>query len=116
MRSLWNDVRKPINTGAKRFAGHLFLRFADDGQIATHLAQSHYDMDLGARSLQRGVNLEIKDKLAQEMLERDAAFEDATNDEPLSKYEIRLETMADGESEVVVEHKSTQAVQHPPKA
>ncbi|KAL9134512.1 MAG: hypothetical protein Q9175_004303 [Cornicularia normoerica] len=39
MRELWHDVRKPIDTNGKRFAGNVFVNFVNDGQIAQHIAQ-----------------------------------------------------------------------------
>ena len=51
MRSLWQEVRKPINVESKHLLRNVFLNFVDDGQIAKHLAAEYYDPQAGASSL-----------------------------------------------------------------
>ena len=78
MRELWNDVRKPISTGAKRFAGSLFVDFVNDGQIAAHVA-GRYTEETGARSLALAVEEEVGDCLAGVFLKEEGLVRDEMN-------------------------------------
>lgn len=113
MRELWNEVRKPINTASKDFARHLFLHFADDGQIAKYLADQYYNPALGARSLENAVGREIKDTLAQEFLEEEARIADEMNEGRLLNYEIRVVSGPGDLTEIVVKLRGMREIQAP---
>lgn len=89
MRELWHDVRKPINTDGKRFAGNLFVNFVNDGQIAQHIAQRYME-ETGARSIADAVEEEISDNLATEFFKQEGEVGDGMNKLPLPSYDIRV--------------------------
>ena len=55
-REFKNEIRKPVDVGAKLFPRRLILDYMEDGQLAQHLAQRGYVHELGARSLQKAVH------------------------------------------------------------
>lgn len=89
MRELWHDVRKPINTDGKQFAGNLFVNFVNDGQIAKHIAQRYME-ETGARSLADAVEEEISDNLATEFFKQEGEVSDGMNSLPLPSYDVRV--------------------------
>ena len=89
MRELWHDVRKPINTDGKRFAGTMFVNFVNDGQIAQHIAQRYLE-ETGARSLADAVEEEISDHLAAEFFKQEGEVTDEMNGLPLKNYDVRV--------------------------
>ena len=89
MRELWHDVRKPINTDGKRFAGNLFVKFINDGQIAKHIAKRYME-ETGARSLADAVEEEISDNLANEFFKQEGEVHDGLNNQPLPSYDVRI--------------------------
>lgn len=89
MRELWHDVRKPINTDGKRFAGTMFVNFVNDGQIAKHIAQRYLE-ETGARSLADAVEAEISDNLAAEFFKQEGEVRDGMNALPLPNYDVRV--------------------------
>ncbi|MDI1486223.1 MAG: hypothetical protein OHK93_005449 [Ramalina farinacea] len=90
LRELWHLVREPINVEAKKFARHTYLKFVDDGALATHLARKHYVPELGARSLEKAVQREVRARLAYKQMEGREAFTDRMNNLPLTCFEVRL--------------------------
>ena len=101
MRELWHDVRKPINTDDKSFAGNLFLNFVNDGQIAKHIAQRYLE-NTGARSLAEAVEEEITDKLANEFFQQEGEVHDGMNALPLPNYNIRVVGGSSGNNHIEV--------------
>ena len=101
MRELWHDVRKPMNTDGKRFAGNLFLNFVNDGQIAKHIAQGYLE-NTGARSLAEAVEEEITDKLTNEFFQQDGEVHDGMNALPLPNYNVRVVGGSSGNSHIEV--------------
>ncbi|CAF9942272.1 MAG: hypothetical protein ALECFALPRED_009644 [Alectoria fallacina] len=89
MRELWHDVRKPIDTEGKRFAGTIFVNFVNDGQIAKHIADRYLE-ETGARSLADAVEEEISDKLAAEFFKQEGEVRDEMNTLPLPNYNVRV--------------------------
>ena len=75
MREQWHDVRKPIDTDGKRFAGTMFVNFVNDGEIAKHIAQ-RYREETGARSLADAVEEEISANLAAAFFEQEGEVKD----------------------------------------
>ncbi|KAL8992368.1 MAG: hypothetical protein Q9169_007154 [Polycauliona sp. 2 TL-2023] len=67
LRRLHNDVRADVDEGAKIFAGHMHLRFLDDGQISQYLARAGCNSELGARSLRMTVNRKVGQALGSTM-------------------------------------------------
>lgn len=90
LRELWQLAREPIDVGARKFARHTYLRFVDDGALAAHLARKHYSPELGARSLEKAVQREVRAKLAYKQMEGTEAFTDRMNALPLTCFEVRL--------------------------
>lgn len=101
MRELWHEVRKPINTDDKSFAGNLFLNFVNDGQIAKHIAQRYLE-NTGARSLAEAVEDEITDKLANEFFQQEGEVHDVMNALPLPNYNIRVVVGSSGNNHIEV--------------
>lgn len=99
MRELWHLVREPINVEAKKFARHTYLKFVDDGALATHLARTHYAPELGARSLEKAVQREVRAKLAYKQMEGTEAFTDRMNEIPLTCFEVRLVRSGKGDDQ-----------------
>lgn len=89
MRELWHDVRKPIDTEGKRFAGTMFVNFVNDGQIAKHIAKRYFE-ETGARSLADAVEEEISDNLAVEFFKQKGEVSDEMNSLPLPQYDVRV--------------------------
>ena len=89
MRELWHDVRNPIDTDSKRFAGNMFVAFVNDGQIAQHIAERYLE-ETGARSLGDAVEEEMSDKLAAEFLKQRGEISDEMNALPLQLYDVRI--------------------------
>lgn len=110
MRELWYDMRKPINTGGKQFAGTLFLTFVNDGQIAEHIAQ-RYDLRIGARSLARAVDEEIRDKVAAVFLARKPEVNDRWNTHPLRNYNVRVVYGSSGHAHMEVTRAGARSVE-----
>ena len=112
MRELWHDVRKPISTEEKRFAGSLFVDFVNDGQIARHVA-GRYAEETGARSLALAVEEKIADCLAKEFLGEEGVVRDGMNGDSLVVYEVRVVRGADGKDDYVeVARAGTKAIQN----
>ena len=89
MRELWHDVRKPIDTNGKRFAGNMFVNYVNDGQIASHIAKRYLE-ETGARSLADAVEEEISDSLAAEFFKQEGEVSDEMNELPLPNYDVRV--------------------------
>ncbi|KAM0805944.1 P-loop containing nucleoside triphosphate hydrolase protein [Usnea florida] len=112
MRELWHEVRKPISTDAKRFAGSLFVDFVNDGQIAMHIA-GRYTEETGARSLALAVEEEIGDCLAGVFLGEEGVVRDDMNGLPLVVYKVRVARGAEGKDGYVeVARAGTKAIQN----
>ena len=103
MRELWHVVRGPIDVAAKKFARHSHLNFVNDSAIALHLARKHYTPQLGARSLEKAVNHDIRAQLAYKQMEDPEEFKDSMNDRPLPNFEVRLVTSKEKDDMEVVE-------------
>ena len=116
MLELWKKFRKPIDTKAKDFPGHLFLDFVDDGQIAQQLAAKGYVRELGASSLKGIVDREIRGKLMKVFKQGKELVKDELNDEPLPKFDVRVTRVSSDISDNVVKRVGVKAVQYRPKA
>ena len=116
MPELWKKFRKPIDTKAKDFPGHLFLDFVDDSQIAQHLAAKGYVRELGASSLKGIVDREIRGKLMKEFKQGKELVKDELNDEPQPKFTVCVARVSDDISDIVVKRIGVKAVQYRPKA
>ena len=114
MRSLWTEVRKPINTAARKFPRHVFLNYNGDGSIAVSIAKSSYSVEMGARPLERAVIREVRGRLSRDFLARDEMVSDDMNGKPLQNYEVRLITDEDDIDKVAVEHRGTRQIQMQP--
>ncbi|KAI4169993.1 MAG: hypothetical protein LQ346_008911, partial [Caloplaca aetnensis] len=115
MRKLFNESRKPINVQEKQLARHIFLNFVDDGALASHIAQKYYFAELGARSLLKGVNMQILHKLTSAFLQNGSEITDMTNGKPLECYDIRVEDLKGGFKDVTVKANGTKSVQKRPE-
>ena len=98
MRELWRLVREPINVEAKKFARYIYLKFVDYGALTSHLARKHYSPELGARSLEKAVQREVRAKLAYKQMEGTEAFTDRMNKIPLTYFEVRLVRSGKGDN------------------
>ena len=113
MRELWHDVRKPIDTNGKRFAGTLFVNFVNDGQIAKHIAQRYLE-ETGARSLADAVEEEISDNLAAEFFRQEGEVNDGMNALPLPNYDVRVVGSSSGNSHIEVTCTGFKSLQNAP--
>lgn len=113
MRELWHDVRKPIDTAAKRFAGTMFVNYVDDGQIARHVA-GRYLEETGARSLADAVEEEISDGLAAEFFKQGGEVEDRMNALPLPSYDVRVVSGSGKTDHIEVMRTGTKSLQIAP--
>ena len=113
MRELWHDVRKPISTGDKRFAGSMFVNFVNDGQIAKHVAKRYVE-ETGARSLADAVEEEISDNLAAEFFKQEGKVTDAMNALPLPNYDVRIVSGSGKNYHVEVTRMGTKSLQTAP--
>lgn len=97
-----DKLRLPIDLLANRLVGHVYLRLQNDGQIAARLAEVGYEEALGARSLQRVVQLMVQVRVAERYVEGDEEIVEGTNEGPLQRFGVRLEGGEEGGCEVVV--------------
>lgn len=102
MREIRRKVRKDIDTGAKDFAGHSYINFIDDGQLALHIAKEGYIPELGARSLDDAVDREVTDKLGDIFLRQPLKISNVANTRALDRYDVRIARASDGTEEVTV--------------
>ncbi|KAL6716589.1 hypothetical protein ACLMJK_006156 [Lecanora helva] len=98
MRSLWVEVRKPIDTANNRLLRHLFVNYNDDGTLASHRKSQLFC----------GNRRKISSSCSQSN-----RMSDKMNDESLPNYEVRLVTIAEGIDEVAVELCGTRETQGP---
>lgn len=115
MRSLWQEVRKPINVEAKDLIRHVYLNFVDDGQIAKHLAAEYYDPQAGASSLLRAVTKEIQAKLATAWYQEEEVIDDEMMERPLPNYDVTVVATSEIDSEVAVRGRGTRELQLRPE-
>ena len=113
MRELWHDVRKPINTDGKRFAGTMFVNFVNDGQIVKHIARRYLE-ETGARSLADAVEEEISDNLAAEFFRQEGEVNDEMNALPLPKYDVRVVSDSSENDHVEVTRLGNKTIQSAP--
>ncbi|KAL8896878.1 MAG: hypothetical protein Q9207_007493 [Kuettlingeria erythrocarpa] len=115
MRKLFEESRKPINVQEKQLARRIFLNFVDDGALASHIAQKYYFAELGARSLLKGVNMQILHKLTSAFLQNGSEVTDTMNDKSLECYDIRVEDLKGAFKDVTVKANGTKSVQKRPE-
>ena len=116
MRSLAQEVRKPINVESKDFLRNVFLNFVDDGQIAKYLAAKHYDPQAGASSLLIAVQKEKRIRLATAWSQQEEIIVDEMNERPLPNYDVSVAATPEDDSEVTVKHRGTRELQLRPEA
>lgn len=116
MRSLWQEVRKPINVDAKDVIRHVYVNFVDDGQIAKYIAAEYYDPQAGASSLLRGVTKEIQAKLARAWYQEEEVIVDEMMDGPLPNYDVTVSATSEDDSEIAVRRRGTRELQLRPEA
>ena len=102
MREIRRKVRADIDTDAKDFAGHSYINFIDDGQLALHIAKEGYIPELGARSLDDAVDREVTDKLGDIFLRQPLKISNDANTRGLDRYDVRIARASDGTEEVTV--------------
>ena len=110
MQELKNEVRKPVDIGAKLFPRRLILDSMEDGQVAQHLARRRYIPELGARSLQKAVHRDITQRLAHAFLREDSEIHDGMNEKPMAAYQVRLITAGDNGQRLVLERNGVKDV------
>ena len=115
MRSLWQEVRKPIHVESRDLLRNIFLNYVDDGQIAKHLAAEHYDPQAGASSLIRAVNSEIRARLAKSWYAEEEIVVDEMNERPLPNYDVTVVTASEDDDEIAVKSVGTREVQLRPR-
>ncbi|KAL9029864.1 MAG: hypothetical protein Q9196_001942 [Gyalolechia fulgens] len=111
MRKVFNESRRDISVANKQLARHLYLNFVDDGQLASYISDKYYFPELGARSLQKGVNTQILHRLTSAFLATGDEVTDAMNSMPLECYDVRVEDLKGGFREVTVTANGTKSVQ-----
>ena len=102
MREIRRKVRADIDTDAKDFAGHSYINFIDDGQLALHIAKEGYIPELGARSLDDAVDREVTDKLGDIFLRQPLKISNDANARGLDRYDVKIARASDGTEEVTV--------------
>lgn len=102
MRTLWQEVRKPINVESNDLLRNIFLDFVDDGQIAKHLAAEHYDPQEGASQLHNAVGREIRGRLTRAWYRGKGIIVNETIEQPLAKYDVSVVTTSKDDNEVAV--------------
>ncbi|KAL9576488.1 MAG: hypothetical protein Q9212_007056 [Teloschistes hypoglaucus] len=107
MRKLFNETRKSINISEDHLARHLYLRFHDDGQIASFLAEKYYFPELGARSLAKAVSTQVCHKLTTAFLEQGEEITDEANEEAWAVFDVRIEELRGGFRELTVKANGT---------
>ena len=115
MRSLWQEVRRPINVESRDLLRNIFLNYVDDGQIARYLAAEHYDPQTGASSLIRAVNSEIRARLANSWYGEEEIIVDEMNERPLPNYDVTVVTASEDDDEIAVKCTGTRELQLRPK-
>ena len=115
MRSLWYEVRRPINIESKHLLRNVFLNFVDDGQIAKHLATEYYNSQAGASSLLGAVQKEIGQKLAKAWSREEESIVDEMNERPLPNYDVTVATTPEDDSEITVKRRGTRELQLRPE-
>ncbi|KAL8814672.1 MAG: hypothetical protein Q9223_006121 [Gallowayella weberi] len=111
VRKLFNESRKPVSNEANQLARHLFLNFAEDGQLASFLAEKYYCPELGARSLLKAVNTQICHKVTNEFLIQGEEITDEVNDKDWTNYDVRVQDSRVGFKEITVQVKGSRTVQ-----
>lgn len=102
MRTLWQEVRKPINVESNDLLRNIFLDFVDDGQIAKHLAAEHYDPQEGASQLHNAVGREIRGRLTRAWYREKGIIVNETIEQPLAKYDVSVVTTSKDDNEIAV--------------
>ena len=115
MRSLWHEVRRPINVESKHLFRNVFLNFVDDGQIAKYLAAEYYDPQAGASSLLCAVGKEIGERSAKAWSRDGELIVDEMNERPLPNYDVTVATTPEDDSEVTVKRRGTRELQLRPE-
>ena len=115
MRSLWQEVRKPINVESKDFIRNVYLDFVDDGQIAKYLAAEYYDPQKGASDLLRAVGKEIREKLATVWYREEHLVVNEMNERPLANFDVTVANTSEDDSEVAVKCRGTRELQLRPE-
>ena len=87
-----DHIRKPIDLNMKYLVGHVHCELEGDGQICKHLAETGYERTLGARSLKRVIEEHVEAQLVDKYLRQDDEITESTNEGPLQKYTIRLDS------------------------
>ena len=111
MRSLKQEVRKPIEVESKNLVRNTFLDFVDDGQIVKFIAAEYYDPNDGASSLRNAVTSQIHQKLATTWYREIPLIIDEMNEEPLPNYDVSVTNTFEDDDEVVVERNGTRELQ-----
>ncbi|KAL8665312.1 MAG: hypothetical protein Q9202_002363 [Teloschistes flavicans] len=116
MHKFFNEVRKPINVAEKHLARHSYLRFRDDGQIASFVVDKYYLPELGAQSLAKAVNTQICHKFKKAFLRLGDEITDGMNDEPWAVFDVKIEDLKAGKDfkELTVKANGTKKVQKRP--
>ncbi len=95
-------MRLPVDLLSNRLIGHIHLDLgAQDGKIASWLAEKGYEEALGARSLQRVVQQLIHSRLADRYVEGDEEITEEVNEGGLQGYAVKLKVEGEVEKLVV---------------
>lgn len=112
MREIRRKVRTDIDIDAKEFAGHNFINYIEDGQLALHIAKEGYIPELGARSLEDAVDREVTDKLGDIFLRQESRIVNSANRGALGQYDVRVTQASDGTKEVTVKLHGLRSTRH----
>jgi hypothetical protein len=91
------DLREDV----KRYIGHINLDLIEDGVFCSKMAETHYVVAGGARSLLPVVDM-VEDKMVLEYTETEDLVTEAMNAEPLLTYIARLIPTANDGYEIAV--------------
>ena len=81
-------VIQPASGERMQLLGNIRLRVPRDASLCAHLVESHYDKDLGIRSLKNGIGL-VENEVIKTYLNVDERIEE-TND--VTEYTINLDS------------------------
>ena len=98
----FDNLRQPIDLQKTRFIGHIHLNLTNDSSITKYIAETSYDIALGARSLEHAVERLIEAQLVQKYVQSDNEITEETNNGPLQKFTLQLYPVTESEEELVI--------------
>ena len=86
----FEDLRGRVDRNQRHLIGHIHLDLQEDEHVATAIADSRYDWDLGARMLDDGVTTQIIQKVDAIWKSYDIDIDEKVNKGPLRRYVVQV--------------------------